>query len=190
MKKGVLDQWAEKHPLAPTLVTNKDSSTRKASVHKPPSHYCVPMAHQQMFDDDDPLLERLRAFALTLPEAAEKVSHGRPAFFTTRVFAYFGGALKIGDQWVQHPQSILVKLDDDERRALLSEPRSWVPAYLGTSGWVGIDVDEDSDWDELSELVETSWMETASPQLLRKLQGNGRPGEATGSGFGKEFEHL
>lgn len=112
------------------------------------------MAHQQMFDDDDPLLERLRAFASTLPGAAEKVSHGRPAFFTTRVFAYFGGALKIGDQWIQHPQSILVKLDADERRTLLSEPRSWVPA------------------------------------LLRKLEGKGRTGEVSESGFGKEFEHL
>ena len=44
------------------------------------------MAHQQMFDDDDPLLAQVRALALALPEADEKVSHGRPAFFTKKVF--------------------------------------------------------------------------------------------------------
>ncbi len=129
------------------------------------------MVHQQMFEDDDPLLERLRKLALALPEAAEKVSHGRPAFFTTRVFAYFSGSLKTGDEWVQHPQSVMVKLDADERRALLSEQRCWVPAYLGPSGWVGIDIDENSDWEELSELIETSYRETASPQLLKELDG-------------------
>lgn len=124
-----------------------------------------------MFDDDDPLLERLRQVALALPEAAEKVSHGRPAFFTTRIFAYFGGALKIGNDWVQHPQSLMVLLDQDERRALLSQERCWVPAYLGASGWVGMDIGHDSDWEELSELVESSYRETASPRLLTELDG-------------------
>lgn len=129
------------------------------------------MAHAHMFDDDDPLLERLRQVALALPEAAEKVSHGRPAFFTTRIFAYFGGALKIGNDWVQHPQSLMVLLDQDERRALLSQERCWVPAYLGASGWVGMDIGHDSDWEELSELVESSYRETASPRLLTELDG-------------------
>lgn len=35
-----------------------------------------------MFDETDPLLARVRGIALALPEAGEKVSHGRPAFFT------------------------------------------------------------------------------------------------------------
>ena len=48
------------------------------------------MAHPIMFDETDPLLGRLRALALALPDAAEKISHGRPAFFTTKVFAYYG----------------------------------------------------------------------------------------------------
>jgi len=133
------------------------------------------MAHQQMFDDDDPFLKLLREIALALPEAAEKVSHGRPAFFTTRVFAYYGGALKAELQWVQHPHSMMVKLDADERRALLSQQRCWVPAYLGRSGWVGIDIDDNSDWEELSELVETSYRETASPRLQKELDGLQRP---------------
>lgn len=122
-----------------------------------------------MFDDDDAFLERLRKLALALPEAEEKVSHGRPAFFTTKIFAYFGGAVKSGQEWVQHPQSILVKLDADERTALLGEERCWVPAYLGSSGWLGIDLYGESDWEEVSELIETSYRETASPKLVAEL---------------------
>ena len=53
------------------------------------------VAHPRMFDDDDPVLARVRTIALALPDAAEKVSHGRPAFFTTKVFAYYGGSLKV-----------------------------------------------------------------------------------------------
>ncbi len=136
--------------------------------------YCVLMAHQQMFDDDDPVLERIRTLALALPGAQEKVSHGRPAFFTSKVFAYFSGSLKVGGDWVQHPQSILVKLDADESKALLNQERCWVPGYLGTSGWVGIDIDETSEWDELAELLETSYRETATPALIAELDSRQR----------------
>ena len=50
------------------------------------------MEHPRLFDDDDPLLARVRGIALALPEAVEKVSHGRPAFFTRKIFAYYGGS--------------------------------------------------------------------------------------------------
>ena len=53
------------------------------------------MAHPPMFDDDDPVLARVRALAAELPGTAEKVSHGRPAFFIKKVFAYYRGALKV-----------------------------------------------------------------------------------------------
>ena len=58
------------------------------------------MAHPRMFDDDDPLLARVRELAFDLPEAAEKVSHGRPCFFTKKVFCYYGGSLKVDGEWV------------------------------------------------------------------------------------------
>lgn len=122
-----------------------------------------------MFDDGDPLLERVRALALALPGASEKMSHGRPAFFTTKVFTYFSGSQKISDSWVQHPHSIMVKLDPDESRALLTEERCWVPAYLGVSGWVGVDIAENSDWGEIAELMEASFRETAPATLVKHL---------------------
>ncbi|MFW2381146.1 MAG: MmcQ/YjbR family DNA-binding protein, partial [Acidimicrobiales bacterium] len=112
------------------------------------------MAHPEMFDRDDPLLGLIREIALGFPGADEKVSHGRPAFFTKKVFAYYGGSVRRGaGDWVEHPQSIMVLLDPDERLALLNDPRHFIPAYLGPSGWLGIDLTPASDFEEVAELV-------------------------------------
>ena len=69
----------------------------------------------QMFDDDDPFLERVRQLCAELPATAEKVSHGRSAFFTKKVFVYYGGALKVDGEWVQRPQSVMVQPDAGDR---------------------------------------------------------------------------
>jgi predicted DNA-binding protein (MmcQ/YjbR family) len=122
-----------------------------------------------MFDDDDPLLARVRDIAATFPGADEKVSHGRPAFFTKKVFAYYGGSLKADGDWVQHPQSIVVQPDPVDRPALLQDPRGYVPAYLGPSGWIGIDLDEADDWDEVTELLDASFRLTAPQRLVDEL---------------------
>jgi hypothetical protein len=127
------------------------------------------MAHPKMFSDDDPMLARVRQLALALPGAAEKVSHGRPAFYTTKVFAYFGASVKVDREWVQHDQAVLVLLDDDERAALVSDPRCFVPAYYGPYGWIGLDLDEGTDWTEVAELVEMSYRLTAGPRRVAAL---------------------
>ncbi len=114
-----------------------------------------------MFDDDDPYLGRVRRLAAALPNTAEKVSHGRPAFFTKKVFAYYGGSLKRDGEWVEHPHSIVVQPDESDRRALLEDARTFVPAYLGPSGWVGIDLDAETDWAEVAELLDASYRLTA-----------------------------
>jgi predicted DNA-binding protein (MmcQ/YjbR family) len=122
-----------------------------------------------MFDDDDPVLARVRAIALALPGTDEKVSHGRPAFFTKKVFAYYGGSLREDDDWVQHPHAVIVLPDPDDRRALLEDDRSFVPAYLGPSGWVGVDLDDATDWDEVAELLDASYRLTAPKRLVAEL---------------------
>ena len=122
-----------------------------------------------MFDEDDPALARLRQVTLALPDAAEKISHGHPAFFTTKVFAYFGGAEKTGETHVRHTSALIVLADDLERPALLEDERFFVPMYLGPSGWVGLDLGEDTDWDEVAELVETSYRLTAGVRRVRLL---------------------
>ena len=127
------------------------------------------MAHPQMFNDDDPFLHRVRELAGSLPGADTKVSHGRPAFFTKKVFAYYGGSLKIDGEWVQHPHSLVVLPDSDDRQALLEDRRAYVPAYLGPSGWIGVDLDDATDWDEIAELLDASYRLTAPKSLIAEL---------------------
>jgi predicted DNA-binding protein (MmcQ/YjbR family) len=122
-----------------------------------------------MFDDDDPVLARVRELAATFPGTDEKVSHGRPVFFTKKIFAYYGGSLKVDGEYVQHPQSILVQPDPDDRVALLEDQRVFVPAYLGPSGWIGVDIEEKGDWDEVHELLDASYRLTAPRSLVRQL---------------------
>lgn len=122
-----------------------------------------------MFSDDDPILARLRQLCLAMPGAQEKISHGHPAFFTKKIFAFFGGSMKVDDQWVQHEQAVLVLPDPDERTALLADDRFWVPAYLGPGGWIGLDLGDGTNWDEIAELVDESYRNTAGKRLIAQL---------------------
>lgn len=127
------------------------------------------MPHPLMFDPDDPLLSRVRAIALAFSEADEKVSHGRPAFFTQKVFCYFGGSQRIDEEWVAHDAAIMVRPDPEDEPALRQDARFWVPAYLGPAGWLGIDIDADTDWQEIAELIDASYRVTAPRRLVTQL---------------------
>jgi hypothetical protein len=125
--------------------------------------------HPIMFDADDPLLERVRALALALPEAEERISHGRPWFSIVgrTAFAVYGSGTR-GPDKVMHPHAVVVHVDDDERPARAQDPRFFVPAYLGPKGWLGLDVDgPDTDWAEVAELLDASWRHSAPARLLR-----------------------
>lgn len=129
------------------------------------------MAHARAFDDDDPLLARLRAIALALPGAQEKLSHGRPAFCTRKVFAYLGGSTREEYAAGLRPPRVSVLLEPDERLALLAEGAA-LPAYLGPYGWVAVDL-EDADWERVAELVDASFRVTAPKRLVAELDGRG-----------------
>jgi predicted DNA-binding protein (MmcQ/YjbR family) len=122
-----------------------------------------------MFDEEDPVLERVRQVALELPDASEKVSHGIPAFYTTKVFAYYGGSVKVDGEYRRHDQSLLVLLEADEREALVDDPRCYLPAYLSPSGWIGIDLSDDTDWNEIAELLDASYRRTAGRRRVARL---------------------
>ena len=119
-----------------------------------------------MFDPADPVLARVRAICLALPDAAEKVSHGRPAFFTGRVFAYYGGSERIDGDWFGHDSAIMVRPDPGDAPALRADGRFFHPAYLGASGWLGLDIHDGTDWTELAELIDASYRVTAPARLV------------------------
>jgi predicted DNA-binding protein (MmcQ/YjbR family) len=132
------------------------------------------MPHPIMFRDDDPDLAEVRAIALSFPDAFEKVSHGRPAFFVSKMFAMYGGSAKPeakGGEYIQYPRSIMVKVDESDRRALSQDKRFFYPAYLGPSGWLGLDftASKKVDWSEVRELLDASFRIVAPKKLIRQL---------------------
>ena len=127
------------------------------------------MPHPLMFDDTDPLLRRVRELALAFPDAAEKISHGHPAFYTTKVFAYYGGSVKVDGVYQRHEHSLLVLAEPEDGLALQEEPRCYRPAYLAASGWIGLDLDRHTDWAEINELLEGSYRLTAGKRRVARL---------------------
>jgi predicted DNA-binding protein (MmcQ/YjbR family) len=122
-----------------------------------------------MFDDADPVLARVRAIALSLPGAMERVSHGRPNFYTSRTFCYYGGSERGDADRVRHDTAILFKPDPDDEPAMRQDPRLWEPAYLWPGGWLGLTIDDDTDWTEVAELIDASFRVTAPRRLVREL---------------------
>ncbi len=131
------------------------------------------MTHPQMFDDDDPVLAKLRELCMSFPGADVKVSHGRPAFFTKKIFAGYGAVLKGDHHSGRFDQALIFMPDADERAAYVEDERFFVPAYWGPSGWIGIDLAEHADWDEVAELVEDSYRNTAPKKLIAELDERG-----------------
>ncbi len=127
------------------------------------------MSHPLQFDPDDPILARLRQISLALPGASEKVSHGRPAFFTKKIFAMFGAVTKGDHHSGRYDQALVFLPDPDEAPALAQDNRFFTPAYWGPYGWLGLDLSDDPDWEEVAELVEASFRGTAPPKLVAEL---------------------
>ncbi len=131
------------------------------------------MPHPIMFRDDDFGLAEVRKIALGYPEAFEKISWGRPVFCAPKIFVMFGGSVK-GDtrgEYVQYPYAVLVKVDESDREALSQDKRFFHPAYMGPSGWLGLDLKATRkvDWDEVRELVDASYRMVAPKKLIRQL---------------------
>jgi hypothetical protein len=130
------------------------------------------MPHPIMFSDDDPGLRELRRLALGFPESFEKISWGRPVFCAPRMFAMYGGSSKESGSPAAFPHSLIVKVDDSERVALQQDSRFFHPAYLGPSGWLGLDLTAaEVDWGEVAELLDASFRLIAPKRLIRLLDG-------------------
>lgn len=117
-------------------------------------------------------LAKLRALALALPEATERLSHGAPGFLIEqgKFFAYFSH-----DHHGNGETAVLVKTTGAEEQAMLIEadPESYYkPPYLGPSGWVALRLDRaDTDWDRVGDRIAISW-ELVAPRRL--LEAGGR----------------
>lgn len=132
------------------------------------------MAHPKMYSDHDPLLLRLRALCLAFPDATEKEAFGRPTFRCGKIFAYYGQ----GQTGHPRPASIQVLPEADEREALLADARFYVPSYIGPYGWVGLDLAlAGPDWQEIAELLDSSYRRIAPARCLAVLLRDGSPAD-------------
>jgi predicted DNA-binding protein (MmcQ/YjbR family) len=106
-------------------------------------------------------LDRLRSIALSLPEATEEVTWGTDINFRVRkkIFCFPGDG-----------GSLCVKADREELPALLDDPRCRPAPYLARGGWIVMDLSEGAvDWEEVRELVHTSYCLIAPKTLARQV---------------------
>src|SRR4051812_46652824 len=111
-------------------------------------------------------LDRLRAICLALPESTERETWGEATFrVREKIFAMAGTGNGRG-RWAMsckaRPglQAALVEADP---------ARFYVPPYVGPKGWIGVYLGDETDWDELADLVEESFRMTAPKRVAALL---------------------
>jgi predicted DNA-binding protein (MmcQ/YjbR family) len=111
------------------------------------------------------LIARVRTLCLALPEAFEVEAWEHPTF---RVG---GGRGKMFCIAAEDGSRVSLKADPIEREALLAQGDPfYLPAYVGTKGWVGIQLDDAGiDWEEVAELVATSYCLIAPKRLAASV---------------------
>lgn len=114
-------------------------------------------------------ITRLRKMCLAMPEAHEVEAWGEPTFrIRNKLFAMYAsadthhgtGRPAVWCKAAPGNQSLMVRAEPD---------RFFVPPYVGPSGWVGIHLDDDVDWDQLAELIRDSYRLIAPKRLARSL---------------------
>jgi hypothetical protein len=58
---------------------------------------------------------------------------------------------------------------DQDVRVRRQPDRFFVPPYVGVSGWIGVWVDGDVDWDDVREILQDAWRLTAPKRLVKAL---------------------
>jgi predicted DNA-binding protein (MmcQ/YjbR family) len=112
----------------------------------------------------NPSSERLRSLCLTFPEAVERLTWDEPTYrVREKIFAYernLEGRVAAICKAPQGQQAVLVR-DAPERY--------YVPPYVGTKGWVGVWLDDATDWDAVAALVRNSYVLVAPKRLSAGL---------------------
>jgi hypothetical protein len=124
-----------------------------------------PGAHEE-------ILRRMRELCLALPETSERLSHGAPTFFVRGKRAFLmvltnfhgDGRFAIWCAAAAGLQEMLVDADPE---------KFFRPPYVGHRGWLGVGLDRELDWDELTGIVEDAYAEIAPPKLVDKARTSG-----------------
>ena len=117
---------------------------------------------------EDPILPEVRRLCLGFPEATEQETWGHPTFRIGRkLFATYGRVEQPDGEAVS---TMTMKAAAGEQDSLLAEGHPFFyPNYVGSKGWIGVLVDDDTDWTEIAELVEDSFRLIAPKRVSAKL---------------------
>jgi len=116
----------------------------------------------------DEALDAVRRLCLGFPEVTERLSHGSPAFFirSRKTLAMFvddhhgDGILGLWCPAGPGVQEELVAQEPD---------RFFRPPYVGPSGWIGVRLDRDVDWDEVRAILTDAYRAVAPRALVKEL---------------------
>jgi hypothetical protein len=117
------------------------------------------------YAEREQVLAQLRELCLALPETSERPSHGAPTFFVREKRSFLmvltnhhgDGRFAI---WCAAPEGMQRMLVDADAE------RFFVPPYVGHRGWLGLRLDREIHWDELTGIVEDAYAEVAPAKLV------------------------
>ena len=112
-------------------------------------------------------LTRLRKICLSLPEAHEVEAWGEPTFrVRNKLFAMFASA---GTHHGHGRPAVWCKAGPGNQEIMVrgAPERFFVPPYVGPSGWIGIWLDGQVQWDELADLLRDSY-DLVGPKRARE----------------------
>jgi predicted DNA-binding protein (MmcQ/YjbR family) len=110
----------------------------------------------------DPVLEKLRAICLALPDTKQTITWGKPHFRVgEKIFAGYGAE--------DGKASMGFKLEPLHAKRIVQDPRFRPAPYVGHKGWVSMDAGKVSDWEEVRALVLESYRLIAPKRSQSKL---------------------
>ena len=150
------------------MATRRQTPARQGPPPRKPLTHPLKTIHAK----DAPIVERLRAICMTLPEAGERLSHGEPTWFAGKgkVFAMLdnhhhrAAHLSV---WLPQPmgvQETLIEADPE---------RFFRPPYVGPSGWIGVVLDTRPDWSMVERFIRDAFVHVATRKLRAQLTAGG-----------------
>ncbi len=114
------------------------------------------------------VLDRLRSLLAEFPEVSERLSHHTPTFFIRdkKVLCHLWEDHHATPGiyiWCAAPPDVQLELTERE------PDRFFRPAYVGHRGWIGVHLDVDPDWDEVTEILKDAYRMVASKTLAKQL---------------------
>ncbi|MFC5406451.1 MmcQ/YjbR family DNA-binding protein [Cohnella soli] len=117
--------------------------------------------------DHKALFEVIRSLCLSFPGTSERTSHGAPTFFINDKLSFVQYRVNHhGDErialWCSAPDGV---------QTLLMETTPEIyfrPPYVGHLGWVGMRLDRNVDWSDVSGVIEDAYLNRA-PKKYREM---------------------